>query len=174
MAGGLTEDWYREHQQRVAGMSPRAPLRLVDRDACLNPPKTSVAVEAKANAGASKRKPVVPEEEIQVLVAAFLDRALPRDYRWLHIPNGGARSKREGGLFKAMGVKAGAADVLILTPVGKFIWIELKTATGRLRPGQEDWRDWCRSIGAPWFLCRSLDDVIEALESLQIRLRVRA
>jgi hypothetical protein len=52
--------------------------------------------------------------------------------------------------------------------------IELKSATGSLSRPQRAWRDWCRAIGAPWFLCRSLDDVIEALESLQIRLRVRA
>jgi len=77
-------------------------------------------------------------------------------------------------LLKAFGVKKGAADVLILGWPASFIWIELKTATGTLTREQKDWRDWCRSIGAPWFLCRSLDDVIEALESLQIRLLARA
>lgn len=155
------EAWLAAHNAKMA----RTPLRVIDRDATPVAPGPQPVAKAK--------KPAIPEEDIQILVAAFLDRALPADYRWLHIPNGGARSKREGGIFKAMGVKAGAADVLILTPVGKFIWIELKTATGRLRTEQEGWRDWCRAIGAPWFLCRSLDDVIEALESLQIRLRVR-
>ncbi|MGL4442993.1 MAG: VRR-NUC domain-containing protein [Alsobacter sp.] len=115
-----------------------------------------------------------PEQELQIAVAAFLDVALPTDWRWLHVPNGGWRTPAEASLMKAMGQKAGAADVLILPPAGRFIWIELKSPAGRLSDSQADWRDWCASIGAPWFLCRSLDDVIEALASLQIRLRARA
>jgi hypothetical protein len=107
-------------------------------------------------------------------VAEYLDWALPGDFRWLHIPNGEKRDPIIAAILKRMGVKQGAADVLILRPVGLFVWIELKSNTGSLSRPQREWRDWCRAIGAPWFLCRSLDDVIEALESLQISLRVKA
>ncbi len=113
------------------------------------------------------------EDDLQEAVAEFLDMALLPPARWLHIPNGGTRDTKEAARLKAMGVKAGAADVMVLTGAGRFIWIELKSATGRLRPEQAQWRDWCQTIGAPWFLCRSLADVIEALTSCQVRLKGR-
>ncbi len=109
------------------------------------------------------------EDEIQIAAMRFLDIALPSPLRAMHIPNGGSRNEFEAGKLKAMGVKAGAADILILG-WRVFIWIELKSRTGKLRTEQAEWRDWCVAIGAPWFLCRSVEDVAEALESLQIRL----
>lgn len=121
---------------------------------------------------AAARKPVSrPEQELQIQTAEFLDWALMPPARWLHIPNGEKRDDHIAAILNAMGVKPGAADILVFTPGGRFIWIELKSETGRLSASQVDWRDWCRSIGAPWFLCRSLADVIEALTSCQVRLR---
>lgn len=115
-----------------------------------------------------------PEEELQKVVAEYLDYSLVPPARWLHIPNQrGTRAQFENELLKAMGVKAGAADVLVFTPGGRFIWIELKSETGRLSAEQQDWRDWAQTIGAPWFLCRSLADVIEALTSCQVGLKGR-
>lgn len=35
---------------------------------------------------------------------------------------------------------------------GRTIEIELKKSTGRLRPDQEVWRDFCRAWGIPWIL----------------------
>jgi hypothetical protein len=187
MAGGFSEDWYRDHQQRVAAM--RARPRLVDRDAAavrldvVGAPgqgrvnlETRVEaapapIEAKAEKKSTRQR---LEDELQKQVAGFLDWALPAGFRWLHVPNGGRRDPVVAAILKGFGVKPGAADVLILTPAGRFVWIELKSPTGQLSSEQQDWRDWCRAIGAPWFLCRSLDDVVEALTSLQIRLRVRA
>lgn len=40
---------------------------------------------------------------------------------WLHhSPNGGARSKAEGGIFKAMGVKAGWPDLVLPIATSKY------------------------------------------------------
>jgi hypothetical protein len=129
--------------------------------------------EADSKATAPARKPVQrPEQDLQRAVAEFLDLCLLPPARWLHIPNQvGTRDRYEAELLKAMGVKPGAADVLVLTGAGRFVWIELKSDAGRLSPAQQDWRDWCQSIGAPWFLCRSVADVVEALRSCQVRLR---
>lgn len=121
---------------------------------------------AEAKARTSRRDDEFP---IQCAIADFLDLSLPPPLRWLHIPNGEARGKRAAGRLKAMGLKPGAADVLILGH-SPFIWIEVKTPIGKLSKVQKDWRDWCIALGAPWFLCRSIDDVAEALESLGIRL----
>ena len=42
-----------------------------------------------------------------------------------HVPNGGNRSQREANKFKAIGVKAGIPDLIILND-GNAIFIELK------------------------------------------------
>lgn len=130
------------------------------------------------------------EDDLQVQVAEFLDWALPEPYRWLHVPNGGKRARIEAARLKAMGVKAGAADVLIFCPLPnhlklitrdgmmpagvRVVWIELKSETGRLTEEQETWRDWCHLTGTPWFCCRSLDEVIEACREVGIPLKARA
>ena len=50
------------------------------------------------------------------------------------VPNGGGRSKSEGGRLKAMGVVAGAGDWHCTLPQGRTGWIEFKA------PEQRDWK----------------------------------
>lgn len=61
-----------------------------------------------------------PEQEQQIALfrwAALAMAAEPRLYARLaymtHVPNGGARSKVEGSILKAMGVRRGVPDVLL-------------------------------------------------------------
>ena len=65
-----------------------------------------------------------PEQALQIATAEFLDWALMPPYRWLHIPNGERRDAVIGKILKAMGVKPGAADALILGPSFPFCWLE--------------------------------------------------
>jgi len=53
------------------------------------------------------------EHQLQVAVAAFLDVALPRSVRAIHVPNGGKRDAKTGARLKREGVKAGVADFVI-------------------------------------------------------------
>jgi hypothetical protein len=107
-------------------------------------------------------------------VAQFLDASLPADWRWFHTPNeSGTRARWENQRLSALGVKPGVADVILLKPDGRDVWIELKSARGVLSEAQKGWRDWRRSIGAAWFLCRSLEDVVAALEDCGCALRGR-
>jgi hypothetical protein len=39
-------------------------------------------------------------------------RAMPGAF-YFHCPNGGKRSKAEGGIFKALGVRAGMPDLIV-------------------------------------------------------------
>lgn len=126
-----------------------------------------------APAPAARRSLKRPEQELQKAQVAFLDWALMAPWRFLHVPNGGFRTPAEAGLMKALGQKEGAADLLFLGPAWPFVWVENKAPKGRLSPAQEDWRDWCRSIGAPWFLCRSMDDLVAACADAGIPLRGR-
>lgn len=119
----------------------------------------------------SKRKLNRPEQDLQIQQVEFLDWALVAPWRFLHVPNGGYRTPAEAAIMKAMGQKEGAADILFLGPRWPFVWIENKSLKGTLSDPQKEWRDWCHSIGAPWFLCRSLDDLVAACADAGVPLR---
>src|SRR5690606_5168813 len=57
------------------------------------------------------------------------------------VPNGGWRAKRTAAAMKAEGAKPGVPDYLLPVPRGEHVGlaIELKTATGRVRPEQREW-----------------------------------
>lgn len=154
-----SEEDLKAHQARMGGHKPV--------------PAASAPVPADA-AAVSRPKLKRPEQELQIAQVAFLEWALIAPWRFLHIPNGGFRTAAEAGVMKAMGQKPGAADLLILGPRWPFVWIENKSKEGRLSEDQKDWREWCHQIGAAWFLCRSLDDLINACADAGIPLRARA
>lgn len=64
------------------------------------------------------------------------------ELRWLFaVPNGGWRAKRTAAAMKAEGAQAGVPDYLLPLARGGYagLAIELKTATGRVRPEQRAW-----------------------------------
>lgn len=58
-----------------------------------------------------------------------------------HVPNGGHRSKAEGGRFKAIGVKPGVPDLFLPVPRPPYhgLFIELKAPGGRVSTAQLSW-----------------------------------
>ena len=77
-----------------------------------------------------------PEQVLQIQVAAFLNVALPEESLWWHTPNQvGNRSYAEAGILKAMGVKAGIPDILILYRARLYA-IELKAGSNSSTPAQ--------------------------------------
>ena len=83
--------------------------------------------------------------------------------RFFHVPNGGARSRTEGAIFKALGVRAGVPDLVILPAYGDACFVELKAGKGRLTRTQEDWGEWLAQHYRHR-ICRSLDDLRAALK----------
>lgn len=133
----------------------------------------SPAADAFAVKGALERARVgcfEDEEALQIAAADFLDLAMPEDARWFHVPNGELRHPAVAGKLKAMGVKPGVGDVIVLYGP-TFIWIELKTAKGTLSEAQLEWRAFCKAVGAPWKLCRSVLEVEDFLRSCGLKLR---
>lgn len=123
-----------------------------------------------------------PEQDFQIkAVAPYLDAILdPATAYWLHVPNGGVRSPVEGGILKAMGVRAGFPDILVLAivpadPCGyadeeiRACLIELKSPSGdgRLNASQADAHAALTRVGKMELLkpavCESLEDVRTAL-----------
>jgi hypothetical protein len=53
----------------------------------------------------------------------------------------------------------GAPDLVILLADGRTLWVECKSATGRLSPDQDEFRRLCLSRGVPHCVARSWEDV---------------
>ncbi len=98
------------------------------------------------------------EQALHRAAAEFLDLALPAGAEWWHTPNGGTRSRIEGAVFKAMGVRPGIPDLLILFR-GKLIAVELKASSGRLTPAQKAMHLRLTLAGAVVTTCTSLDEL---------------
>ena len=117
--------------------------------------------------------PKNPEDRLQIAVATYLDLlSNMKKFRWCHVPNGGARSKVEAGIFKAMGVKAGVPDVMIFKPKWRTednihscgLAIELKVVYvgGRKNyasPQQKEWMQYLEQIGWEVHLAYDFDTV---------------
>lgn len=93
-----------------------------------------------------------------------------------HIPNGGYRRAVEAAILKGMGVKAGVPDILILWPIGKCAFIELKIpkkgrqSTG-LTEAQKSFHARLKILGIPCSVCTSIDSVASFLRSLDVPMR---
>lgn len=111
-----------------------------------------------------------PEQRLAMTVAEFLDAALPRDAVWWHTPNSIWTTIKQAGVHKAMGVKSGVADCIIVWSGGAYA-IELKVGRGTLSAAQEVWRDAFRVAGGKWAIAWSADDVEAFLRGWRIPLR---
>lgn len=82
------------------------------------------------------------------------------------VPNGGSRHPIEAARLKATGVKAGVPDVHLPVPRGPHagLWIEFKSAAGRLSPEQQAWRSLLQSQGHIVVVCRQVDDALAVVQ----------
>lgn len=64
-----------------------------------------------------------------------------------------------------MGVQAGVPDLLLFIPNGGYngLAMELKTPTGKLTKGQQEYRDIFRRCGWCYAVIRSFDEFMEAV-----------
>lgn len=121
----------------------------------------------------AKKRRNTPEEDLQRTVADYLNIIAPmRGFWWSHIAHGGGRTKAEAGIFKAMGLKPGIGDILIIDSAAPpnpettlVYWIELK-AKGR---GQSDaqiaFQETMEGHSCEYAVCWSLEHVILVLEN---------
>jgi hypothetical protein len=82
---------------------------------------------------------------------------------FIHVPNGGRRSAVEGAIFKSLGVRAGASD-LLLWHDGQSYAMELKAEGGRATEQQRDFLMDMEKAGALTCLAFGLDRALAALE----------
>ena len=116
-----------------------------------------------------------PEAALHRAVARYLDMALPADCWWSTFPSGGG-GKVRGAQLKAMGLKAGVPDILIMrlpyaVTEPEVNWIELKAAKGRASVEQQLCHAALERVGCYVAICRSVEDVEETLLGWGFRLR---
>lgn len=148
-------------------------------------------LEARERAAGQRAGRQHPEEDLQRTVIAWADLTPLYTFmrahwdEWavivecgkvgqylIHVPNGGHRSAAEAGIFKAIGVRAGVADLFLHLPVRRpdeiraGLWIELKAPGGRGKESdhQAAFAARCRAVGYDCVLADSLDWVQDAIE----------
>lgn len=83
-----------------------------------------------------------------------------------HSPNGGKRNAKEAARFKAMGVRAGFPDLILLYPnlSHPFLALELKSEKGKQSPYQKEYQSLIESVGGKYVVIRTLDEFIREIE----------
>jgi hypothetical protein len=94
------------------------------------------------------------EFQLQRYVIDLLAVCGRRDIIFYHCPNGEYRTPKTGERLKAMGVRAGVAD-LCLVVRGKALFLELKVARGRLSPEQWAFRETAVAAGVAYEVART-------------------
>src|SRR6185369_9216662 len=115
------------------------------------------------------------EYQLTCAVAAYLDAVLdPACARFTHIPLGERRDARTGAKLKRMGARAGWPDFIVVYAGIRCaeppIFIELKNGSG-LSPSQKRFAAWCQSVGQPYHVCKSIDDVRGVLAKHKVPVR---
>ena len=83
-----------------------------------------------------------------------------------HIPNGGTRDTVEGKHLKQQGTKRGVPDLHLPVAKGRYhsLYIEMKTATGRISPEQKWWGERLTAEGNMYRVCRGWESAVQLLE----------
>ena len=75
------------------------------------------------------------------------------------VPNGGRRGKIEAGIMKGEGVRAGVADLVVMTD-NKLFFVEMKTEakSSRQTDTQKEFEQIVSNLGFNYYICRSFDE----------------
>lgn len=136
-----------------------------------DPPPVMSAAEYRQRMGlATKAAPKGArgheEREVQrAIVDALSGPQWARRCFAFHVPNGGARHPLEAIALLRDGVRPGVADLPVMLPGGRVLWLEVKRADGSLRPSQREFRDVCESLGHPYHVVRSVAEALAAVEA---------
>lgn len=87
-----------------------------------------------------------------------------RGWKFVAIPNGGARSAITGSYLKDEGATAGAPDVVLILDGGRTVWVEFKTPKGRVSPSQIAFGNDLKALGHSSWIVRSFDDFRNLVE----------
>ena len=104
------------------------------------------------------------EHDLQVWIVNFLRF---HHFYCFAIPNGGRRDAKTGKKLKDEGVLAGVADLQILLPGGKSIFVELKTPWGYQSTAQKAFENEIKLRGFEYKIWRSDKDAKDFVQSFK-------
>lgn len=84
-------------------------------------------------------------------------------WRWSHFPSGELRDVRTAARLKAMGLKRGWPDIVLVSPVGKFHGLELKRLGEDLTDDQQAFQMWAIRHGIRYAIAWTLDEATTIL-----------
>lgn len=108
-----------------------------------------------------------PEAVLQRSLIDHLRWCARADVWWTHIPNGGWRSPIEAAIFKSLGVRPGAPDLLVVR-AGQPLFLELKAPGRKLGPAQIECHDALRRAGATVETADDIDAALAFLRRLEV------
>lgn len=83
----------------------------------------------------------------------------------VHIPNEGKRNRIDCAGLAALGIVAGAPDLLLILPNARTHLIELKTPIGEMSRQQRDFASAVQRLGHTFSLVRSLEEFKESVRA---------
>ena len=101
------------------------------------------------------------ETELQTKMVQWLRATHPESLVW-HCPN--EACARRWNFYQNQGVLKGAPDLTIILP-GVVFFVECKTGRGRQTPEQKVFGEKCASLGIGYYVCRSLEQFVDIVES---------
>ncbi len=104
------------------------------------------------------------EDQIQRAIIRHLQARGKRGVVFFAVPNGGKRRRIEAAIMKALGVRAGVSD-LILLHNGRFFALELKTEKGRPTESQMQFASDVNAAGGYACIVNGLDRALRVLET---------
>lgn len=81
------------------------------------------------------------------------------------VPNGGSRNVREAQHLKAEGVLAGVADLVVMLPQGKSIYIEMKVKGNKQTDNQKEFQKKAIELGHTYAVCYSFEEFQQIIEN---------
>jgi hypothetical protein len=105
------------------------------------------------------------EHEIHKAVVKYLDTCGRKDILWFHPENARKCTPRQGAMRKAIGVKAGVPDFVLIID-GDPVFLELKSARGKLSKEQEVFANRAMDSGCQYYVASDIDEAISFLEHI--------
>lgn len=103
------------------------------------------------------------EDKLLALVIKHLDFEHP-GLLYCHVPNEGKRSPLKAQL---LGIRAGAPDVLVFEPRGKYVGLamELKVGKNTLSPAQLGFLEHLRANGWKTVVCYTIEEAVKEFKT---------
>lgn len=103
------------------------------------------------------------ESQLQQMCVRYFRYVYPQ-YIIYATPNGGTRNPIEAKRLKAEGVLAGVADLTILLPQGRSIYIEMKVKGNKQTDNQKDFQQKAEALGYKYYVCYSFEEFKAIIE----------